>query len=491
MDNSRIGIATGNSNYLTHQLLYAIIDIQKLIPYYQGGHETVYGAEDLVREGLASVGSLPVTEKCYPQDAYYKKTGNVCISQPLSPYSWGDRYDLVCGNPRFYNNQYFIAIDPHGKQFYVFPSVGNENKVTLSWDGVKLTFEDDDETPFDVDVAHCVGLFIKHKIARLVDHDLAESDSYMRDFLRARGLLYADSRERTRFVFNATSPAASDKCANAIGICTDAGGTCPDDTVPVEDTVEFCAFGDSGEEATIANTAAVANLVKSLEPDFVLQLGDIVYPSGQQVGIQDLLLKYYGLYIPDSFLWTPGNHDVVSDNGDALEALFTWQAELNSGKRYFSYTPERGHLTLWVINSETPLDQDMWDWLEAGLGTSSNWNVVAFHKPPYSSDVNHYPGDTNMRKPFKDWGASLLLCAHGHNYERIEVDGLPIIIAGLGGALKRGFHSPAVDGSQFRYNDFYGALWVTARDEQLQTTFYNTKGEIVDSLALERVVVAV
>lgn len=491
MDNARIGIATGNPNYLEHQLLYAIIEIQKLVPFYQQGHETIYGQDDVVREGLASVGSLPSEDQCRPGDAYFKNVGNVCVSHPFYPYPWGNRYDLICGNPRLYNSQFYMAIDRQAKTFIAFPSIGADQKIVLAWEGVKTSFDNDETVPFDVDVANAVSLFVKSRISRLVDHDLAEAGSYYADYVRARAILFADTRERNRLNWTASSPSSGENCGNGLGTCADTVSPCTNQEITVEDTISFCAFGDSGDPNTISNTAAVASLVKSLEPDFIMQLGDIVYPNGQPENIQDCLLKYYGLYIPENFLFAYGNHDVQTDNGDALAALFAKQAALNEGKRYYAYVPRSdGHLKLFVLNSETPNDQDMWDWLEAELAVSSDfWNVIAFHKSPYMSDELYNPGITSMRKPYKDWGAHLVISAHGHEYERLEEDGLPYIVCGLGGGPKRNFSAPPAPGSQRRYNEFYGALYVTARQEQLQATFFNTKGETVDSLAVEREVV--
>lgn len=488
VDNERFGIATGDPNFLTNQLRYAVIQIQQLIPFYTHGHETVYGAQDLVTEGLASVGALPQTEQGRPLDAYYKRTGRQCVSQPLQPYSWGNRYDLVCGNPRITNSQFFIAIDPWGQQFTVFPMVSNNHQISLTWQGVKEAFNVDDATPFGYDVVECVGLFVKAKIARLVDHDLAEYGSYMAEYVRRRSLLYADSRERSRLNLTESSPQPSVKCANSIGVCGDTD-------LDTEDTTEFCAFGDSGDGPTIANTAAVSMLVKSLEPDFVMHVGDCNYPSGDPVTIQDYLVKYYGLYVPKNFYLAFGNHDIETDGGTALKALLTTQASLNAGLTYYDFIPDSdqdiagqpndGFCHIFVLDTNgNPAVQG--PWLQSRLAQSALWNIVVLHKSPFTSDIDHYPGEIPWRLAYKDWGAHIVISAHGHSYERMIEGGLPYIQCGLGGAPKRTFHSPPVVGSQFRYNDFYGSLYVTARRHRLQVTFYNTLGDNIDSLVLEK-----
>ena len=65
------------------------------------------------------------------------------------------------------------------------------------------------------------------------------------------------------------------------------------------------------------------------------------------------------------------------------------------------------------------------------LHSTSAWQVVYFHLPPYSSG---YQGSVDwMRWPFAAWGADVVLSGHDHLYERLEVDGIPYVINGLGG----------------------------------------------------------
>lgn len=472
VDKNRIGIATGNPNYLDQQITHCLTRLQELVPFYQGGHETVYGTEDLVINGMASVGRLP--DGARPLDAYYKRTGTQCVSQPLSIYDWGNRFDLVCGSPRLVGGQFLIAMDPWAKEFMIYPSVYDEHQISLFWAGIRSKFDPDNETPFDDGVVEVVGLFVKAKIARLVDHDLSEHASYMQEYRLRQQLLYSDTRTRNRFVFNGYSPGQSN-CANALTGCT----TTPE--VPAYEVTEFCAFGDSGEPSTIQNTFAVANLVRSLDPDFVMHLGDTNYPDGVPSQFQEVLIKPYGVYIPQSFYLAYGNHDIITDHGAFLYNLLTAQKSLNGVKTYFSFIPKGGFCQCFVLDTNgDPVEQAAW--LEDALSKSCMWNLVFMHKSPYTSEVNYAPGNTAWRFPFKDWGAHVVISAHSHNYERLWVDDFQYVVCGLGGAPKRGFVNPPTPGSQFRYDAFYGSLFITAIKTRLQITFYDTRGESVDSI---------
>jgi hypothetical protein len=75
-----------------------------------------------------------------------------------------------------------IAIDPLGYTFFVYPEVTEGWVLSLTWDGLKLDFQDGEETPFTEEAAGAVAEYVKAKIAREVDRDIGLHDSYMRSF---------------------------------------------------------------------------------------------------------------------------------------------------------------------------------------------------------------------------------------------------------------------------------------------------------------------
>lgn len=485
VDANRFGVGTGATNYLDQLIKQGVIDIQNFVPYYRNGNETIYMPDDLAEDGLASVGELP--DGAYPVEAFYVKTGSTCVRQPLWPYDYSARHDLICGNPRITNCQFAIAIDDRqGRNFYVFPKVEVGREMSLFWDGVKTDYQDSETVPFDEQVEMAVAMFVKAALAREVDKDLAMSMSYIGNpqtpgsYMNLRTSLFRNAQERKRLRAAHDSPQPSAKCGTS--------QSCSGTEAITEDVTEFVAFGNSGEDAGIANTAAVANLVKGLEPDFIVHMGNTNYPAGDPAGIQDHLIKYYSGYIPDNFYLAFGPVDLAaSDGSQALLDLLTAVKDANSGLKYYKII--KGPIALFVLNSGKddnsgiPAAQDAW--LQTELAASDLWNIVVFNRSPYTSDVTITPGATAMRKTFEAWGAHIVLSASGINYERLLVDGFPYINCGLGGATKRGFGSP-ITGSQFRYNDFYGALWVTASTTRLQISFYNTKGDVVDALTLHK-----
>ena len=88
-----------------------------------------------------------------------------------------------------------------------------------------------------------------------------------------------------------------------------------------------------------------------------------------------------------------------------------------------------------------------------------------------------------MRWPFKQWGASAVFSGHHHVYERLNVDGLPYIIDGLGGASIQGFGT--IDShSQVRYDSQNGAMLIDAGATTATLKFFNKNGTQIDSFTL-------
>ncbi|MEP7214049.1 MAG: metallophosphoesterase [Acidobacteriota bacterium] len=122
------------------------------------------------------------------------------------------------------------------------------------------------------------------------------------------------------------------------------------------------------------------------------------------------------------------------------------------------------------------------NWLKNKLTSATEpWKIVYFHHPPYSS--GKHGSTTGMRWHFKEWGASAVLSGHDHTYERLNVNGLPYFVNGLGGADRYDFVT-ILSTSQVRYNATYGAMLVDADSDSITFKFYNTAGTLIDTYSL-------
>jgi len=240
---------------------------------------------------------------------------------------------------------------------------------------------------------------------------------------------------------------------------------------------------------------AVANLVKSKNPDFIITLGDNNYDIGSIGTIDPNIGQYYHEYIypylgtygagdtVNRFFPSLGNHDWGTTGAWPYLAYFT----LPGNERYYDFV--KGPVHFFVIDSDTNeadgIDSNsiQAQWLKAGLAAStSKYNIVYFHHPPYSSGLIN-GSEPIMRWPFKEWGATTVMAAHEHLYERLTVDGLTYFVNGLGGNLRSFFGIP-ISGSQVRYRGNYGAMFVTANEDSLVLKFYDINNVIRDNFKI-------
>jgi tartrate-resistant acid phosphatase type 5 len=259
-------------------------------------------------------------------------------------------------------------------------------------------------------------------------------------------------------------------------------------------SLRFAVIGDYGSAGP--DLAAVAALIDSWQVDLIITTGDNNYSIGSPYTIDENIGQYFHAYIypyrgnygegaqHNRFFPSLGNHDWLWLDAQPYLDYF----ELPGNERYYSFSA--GFIDFFALSSdwEEPdgitADSIQGEWLETELAASTAaWQVVFFHHAPYSSG-NH--GSTkHMQWPFQAWGADVVLSGHDHHYERLEIDGIPYFVQGLSGGSIYNINQP-IPGSQFRYNETYGALLIDATPEEMQFRFYNIEGELVDEYFLNK-----
>jgi hypothetical protein len=109
---------------------------------------------------------------------------------------------------------------------------------------------------------------------------------------------------------------------------------------------------------------------------------------------------------------------------------------------------------------------------------------VYLHHAPYSSGP--HGGTLELRWPFREWGASVVLAGHDHDYERLVADGLPYLVSGLGGRSLHKTTRAAVSESQAFFNNDYGALLLDASPDSLSMRFYTRQQVLIDTYVLHK-----
>ena len=276
---------------------------------------------------------------------------------------------------------------------------------------------------------------------------------------------------------------------------------------PSGPTTTFAIIGDYG--VGVGGESQVASLVASWHPAYILTTGDDFYSAAGGIGTakyDNSTGVYYGAWIRDftttgtrypigtapvnAFFPTLGNHD-YSDAGTTTPVSYltyfklpgTGFSNTSGNERYYDFVA--GPIHFFALNScaeepdGTAATSKQAQWLRQQLAASTTtWNIVYDHHPPYSSDNVHGSSDY-MRWPFAKWGADAVLSGHAHTYERVMHGGIPYVVDGLGGAQRYDFRAP-VGGSAARYHSDWGAERVTVTEGVLTFEFYNVKGQLID-----------
>lgn len=260
----------------------------------------------------------------------------------------------------------------------------------------------------------------------------------------------------------------------------------------------FAIIGDYGQNTQ--GELAVSNLIKKWDTSSrltgILTTGDNNYNSGSQSTIEKNIGKYYSLFMYpyisyskpalysgaidkiNRFYPTPGNHDWGNNNLNAYLNYF----KVN---RYYNKAFNNSEIFMLDSDSHEPDGVSVTSkqalWLKNGLKASKKkWKLILFHHPPYSS--GEHGNNVYMSWPFYDWGASLVISGHDHDYERIIIKNNTYLVNGLGGAEIRSFKKN-ISGSVKRYNKNYGALLIEITDK-LKIQFISIDNIVQDSYIL-------
>ena len=257
--------------------------------------------------------------------------------------------------------------------------------------------------------------------------------------------------------------------------------------------IRFAVVGDYGTDSQAEQD--VADLINTWNPDFVITTGDNNYSFGAAETIDknigqhyhEFIYPYIGTYGAGAtfnrFFPSLGNHDWETPNAQPYLDYFT----LPGNERYYDYV--WGPVHFFVVDSDVREPDGIsstsiqGQWLQSQLAAStSSWNVVYMHHPPYSSGANH--GSTSaMQWPYQAWGADVVLSGHDHIYERIVLNGFPYFVNGLGGASIYTFGT-IVPGSEARYNGNYGAMLVEASESYITFQFITRTGLVIDTYTI-------
>ena len=229
-----------------------------------------------------------------------------------------------------------------------------------------------------------------------------------------------------------------------------------------------------------------ADLVMGLKPTAVLALGDTQYDDGspEEYAAYDASWgKFKNITLP-----VVGNHEYQTPDAKGYYDYFG-DAAGKPGEGW--YTTSVGAWRVIVLNSECAEiggcdpESPQGQWLAEQLDDAPNCTLAAFHRPRFSSGVEH-GGDPALEplwSQLAEGGVDLVLNGHEHDYERFlphDADGRvgsgPVeIVVGTGGHSLRPF-SRVERGSEVRWDDSVGVLAMTLRPDGYDWRFVGPEG---------------
>jgi len=194
----------------------------------------------------------------------------------------------------------------------------------------------------------------------------------------------------------------------------------------------FAVVGDFGSGT--ANEAAVASLIASWHPDFVLTVGDNAYPLGAAALLDRDIFGPYASVMRES-AWFPalGNHDVKADGGrpelDAFHSLGT--------ERWYRFT--WGDAAVVVLDSDVSVapGSPQLRFARNALALSSCFRFAAWHHPPWEPPGGAIaPGLRRTLVPLVERDrVQVVFEGHLHAYARSRPrHGVTYVAVGTGGA---------------------------------------------------------
>ena len=122
-------------------------------------------------------------------------------------------------------------MDKRGAEFCVFPRLSSDGEasVVVEWEGEKADFATDDLVPFDEDAASAVADYVRAKVEREVNRDLAQARDYERTWAATRQRLGASKTQRRLFQDEWTDSPNAERCDP---VCATARDEDDDGTTP-------------------------------------------------------------------------------------------------------------------------------------------------------------------------------------------------------------------------------------------------------------------
>ncbi len=258
----------------------------------------------------------------------------------------------------------------------------------------------------------------------------------------------------------------------------------------------------------------IADVIRGSNPDLVLGIGDLVYPS-YTAGREDI--RFFSVYGPHMrgtpYFVVAGNHDTEIGVEKDFYAAFlmptnnvspeTHAAASTGPEHYYSFDHGEAHLVglyVPIMSGRFALTNGspQLGWLDGDLASSTKpWKFVFLHHPVITSN-GHRRRDYNANGildceelakllwPLASrYGVQMILSGHAHSYERSNpVAGVYSIVSGGGGGPLYGLTE--LDAASAQFWSRYECVRISGDNEQLQIQALADDEQVFDTMFIRR-----
>jgi predicted phosphodiesterase len=257
--------------------------------------------------------------------------------------------------------------------------------------------------------------------------------------------------------------------------------------LPMKDgSVKFAVIGDTGTgDSHQLDVAKQLNYYRSkFQFPFVLMMGDNLYSGDAPRDYQKEFERPYKplLDVGVKFYASLGNHD---NPNERLYKPFNM-----NGERYYTFKPAGSSVRFFALDSNYVDDKQI-TWLDKELAASgSDWKIMFFHHPLYSSGETHGSADQQrglLEPVFLKYGVNVVLSGHEHFYERIKPQkGIAYFTLGSSAKLRAG-DIQKTNLTAKGWDQGYGFMLMEIVGDDLTFQMISDKGETIDTGSVHRV----
>ena len=267
----------------------------------------------------------------------------------------------------------------------------------------------------------------------------------------------------------------------------------PESPAPAQAAPEAFTLVGAGDIANCgiaggSGAVATARLLDSI-PGTVFTMGDHAYERGTAEEFRDCYGPRWGRF-KDRTRPTPGNHDYLTNNGQAYYDYFG-DAAGPKGKGYYSYDLGTWHIISLNSTVDASGRSDQMKWLKEDLAAHHTacmlayWHIPVFSSGPHGQDLREAARMLDAWRVLYQYGVDVVVNGHDHDYERFALqdsDGKPDpkgireFIVGTGGGGLYEFKRPKPN-SEVRNNRSYGVIKFTLRATDYSWDYIPGAGE--------------